>query len=169
MTDATAASQELPTGLLWGLKASFLQYLSRLPDAKHSVDRGAVLGSEGRLLFPTDSLADYDAEIGTGTLRFAGDVRFPGHFGALFLMLVDPWVTITEGGATLSIADPATYPALDRRLTLLDLEPRPWVEHLGARLYPPMTATLRAEGVPLFNDVYQAGEPFDPVNLRVVV
>ncbi|TYL55510.1 hypothetical protein FXB39_04030 [Nocardioides sp. BGMRC 2183] len=162
-------SATVPEGLMWGIKKSFLGYLNRMPDARMSVTGGASVDVRQRFLFPPDSVDDFSAESGEGTIRFGGDVRFSGHHGMMFVMLTAPAVTFTPGGATLSIADPESYPVLDRRLDLLDLQPAGWTDHHGARLFAPMPSALRAEGVALFNDVYPAGEPFDTLSIRVAV
>ncbi|GAA1518754.1 HtaA domain-containing protein [Nocardioides humi] len=162
-------TESLPEGLMWGLKATFLAYLAGLPDARFSATGGAVVDERQRILFPTESTEEFDPARGEGTIRFAGDVRFAGHHGMMFVMVAQPWLTFRAGAATLSIVDPASHPAMDRRLDLLDVEERGWGEHRGARLYAPMPATLRAAGVELFNHAYPAGEPFDPLSVRVVV
>lgn len=159
----------VPEGMMWGLKASFLGYLGRLPDARMSATDGVLVDDRQRLLFPTASVDDLDPVTGEGTIRFAGDVRYAGHHGMMFVMIAQPWLTFRDGAATLSIVDPASHPAMDRRLDLLDVEVRGWEEHLGARLFAPMPTALRPEGVELFNEVYAAGEPFEPLSVRVVV
>lgn len=166
--DSTPAPRDRPlaSGLIWGVKASFLSYLGRMPDLKSSVTR-AVVTPGGGFFFPLDSAEDYDAATGDGTLRFDGDVRFSGHHGMLFVMFAQPWVTFESGRAVLSFADPASHPQLDRRLPMADLATGDWTDHLGARAWPGVPATLRAESAGLFNEVYPVGEAMEPVDIRV--
>ncbi|GAA4752613.1 hypothetical protein GCM10023350_42370 [Nocardioides endophyticus] len=166
MTQGTGGAA---TGLIWGIKASFLSYLARMPDLQSSVADGAVTTPANGFYFPLVSAAEYDAGTGLGTLRFGGDVRFSAHHGMLFVMFAQPWLELTAGTAVLSVADPASYPTLDKRVPLLDVEVRAWVRHGDARAWPALATTLRPEAVELFNDVYAAGEPFEPLDVRAVV
>lgn len=165
---ATTSTPERPlaSGLIWGVKASFLSYLTRMPDLTSSVN-GAIVTSGGGFYFPLESADDYDADTGLGTLRFTGDVRFSAHHGILFVMFASPWVTFEPGRATLSFVDPDSHPRLDRRRPMADLAVGDWSEHLGARAWPGLPATLREESTELFNGVYPTGEPMEPVDIRV--
>jgi hypothetical protein len=158
--------ERAPSGLTWGIKGSFLAYLRRMPDLKSSMTQGAGTSERG-FFFPLDSAEEYDAASGQGTLRFGGDFRISGHHGMLFVMFVRPWVAFDGNRATLSIAEPDSYPALDQRLPLLDLDVLPYREDMGARMWTALPATLRPEAVDFFNEAYPAGEAFDAVDVRV--
>lgn len=165
-TTAAPSPGQLASGLIWGIKGSFLSYLMRMPDLKSSVTKAAVT-SGGGFFFPLSSQHEYDPSTGQGTLKFEGDVRFSGHHGMLFVMFANPWVTFEDDRATLCFADPASHPALDQRLPMADLSMRGWSEHLGARAWPGTPAVLREDALEFFNGVYPAGEPMEPVDIRV--
>ncbi len=163
---ADPSERPLASGLIWGVKASFLAYLSRMSDLKSSVN-GAVVTAGGGFYFPLASADDYDPATGLGTLRFDGDVRFSGHHGMLFVMFAQPWVTFEAGRVTLDFVDPSSHPRLDRRLPMADLVAQEWTDHLGARAWPGLPATLREESVEIFNGVYPVGEAMESVDIRV--
>lgn len=163
--DEETAGATMATGLIWGIKDSFLAYLGRMPDLRSSVTDGAMVTPAGGYYFPFLSGDRYDAAAGQGELEFGGDVRFSGHHGMLFVRLAEPWVSFDGDRATLSVVTSATT----GRVSLLDLAAGAWSEHYGARAWPNVPTTLRPEGLELFNEVYPAGEPFAPVDLRVRV
>jgi hypothetical protein len=159
---ASAASEGAePDGavLRWPVRASFLRYVAALPDARASVSEGARLTTED------PQVVVYPADPGAGTpsvLAFRGDLRLSGHGGLLFVRLAEPRIEpAAEGPAVLSVADPLDESGGSPRLPLVDLVLRREGDDWSGT-----EVRLRPEGVPLFNHVYAAGDPFDP--LRVV-
>ena len=155
-------------GLHWGIKSSFLDYLTRTPGSQSSVTSGALITSKRRYYFPL-ATTGYDPLDGEGILKFSGDVRFVGHFGMLLVVFIDPWVTMDGAGGTLTVADPDHYPDSTRRLPMLDLAEADWKDNQGMRHWPSIATTLRPEAMAFFNDVYPAGEVFDPVDIWIEV
>jgi Htaa len=156
----------MPTGMVWGIKDSFLAYLRRMPDLWSSATEGAVATRGGGYYFPTRSVERYDSSSGLGVLEFGGDVRFKGHHGMLCIQFAHPWIVFGGDMATLTVA----YASADGgRLPLLDLTVAGWSEHYGARAWPNVPTRLRPEALEFFDQVYPAGEPFAPVDIRVVV
>ncbi|WP_182379270.1 HtaA domain-containing protein [Nocardioides sp. WS12] len=167
------AGADMSTGLIWGIKRSFLAYLSRMPDLKSSVSGGASVAPElGLYHFPLASSDAYDYGTGQGTLKFQGDLRFSGHFGFLFVMLVDPWVTFDDGLATLSFHDVEADPELaddSARRPMLGLGYPGYVDAHGIRDWQLIPTSLRTEAVSVFNEVYPPGELFEPLHMRVTL
>lgn len=158
---------QVASGLVWGIKATFLDYLSRMPDAKSSVDYGAQQIKAGAYFFPLASAEEYDPATNQGTIKFEGSVSFAGHRGFLFVTLADPWVTFDDDNSYLSIAGPTANPELNGRLHLLDIGAGERFRHRGARVWANLPTALRHEGVELFNEAYAPGEEFAPLDIRV--
>lgn len=155
------------SGMVWGIKATFLDYLSRMPDAKSSVDYGAQKMDSGAYFFPLLSADEYDPTTNEGTIKFGGSVSFAGHHGFLFVTFAAPWVTFNGNNSYLSISRPSANPELNGRLPLLDIGPGKRFSHRGARAWANLPTALRKEGVELFNEVYSPGEGFDPLDIRI--
>ncbi|GAA1201226.1 HtaA domain-containing protein [Prauserella alba] len=182
-------------GLTWGLKRSFVAYVSRLRDggcgAKDGgsvvdgsffhfepVEAVAAVGdpAQGTAVRPVAAQPDgpvpqpADSAVpstGDDVLRFRGDVRLVGHAGLLFVMLKDPWVEFTSGGAVLTVVDVEHWPDTSMRMPLATLEPTEPVTGQGLRVWSDVPARLTEQGVELFNEQYPAGQPFDPVTFAV--
>lgn len=143
-------------GLRWGIKASFVSYVVGMPDGAMSVTHGAVADPAG-FLFPVVDASAFDSRTGSGILRFGGDVRLRGHGGMLQVRIADPELVVDEEGPRLSIEDTG-----GSRLTIAHLG-TPSVAEGGGLQIP---ATLTAEAVPYFNDVYPERTPLDPLVIR---
>lgn len=153
----------ISAGLHWGIKASFIDYVMRLPDGRGSVSAGAAPSGSQVFVFAPDG-PGFDVREGVvRTLRFRGDVRFSGHAGMLFLRIADPWITMTEERVELSVADPSGSSS-DARIALARLELE--TPHPPGGLHAERVA-LVPEATVHFNDVYPAGEPFDPITVVV--
>lgn len=136
MTRTTASTG---SGLLWGVHASFREYLQRLSDGRTEVSDGAVLLDDGRVLFPA-----LDGSPG----RFAGAVHFTGHHGMLALTLARP--QLTDGALTVDDPFPTADPGA--RIAVVVHE-----THGSTR--------LTEEGSDLFLGTYPAGTEFDPLTV----
>jgi len=153
-----------PLGLTWGIKRSFVRYLSSLPDAQVSATDGAEI-IEGSLFHFTPDGGSFDPGTRTGTLRFRGDVRLSGHYGMMFVQLLDPWIEFTADGAALTIGEPGD----ENRYALVTLQAAPDspVDANGSLLWEGVQTALTAEGSQTFNDQYPAGQPMDPLFIRI--
>ncbi|KUO09512.1 HtaA domain-containing protein [Streptomyces sp. DSM 15324] len=158
----TAGPAALP-GLRWSVKVPFLRYIARSPEGRCSVtvDSASVV-DEHTFLFSPDDASAFDADTVTGLLKFRGDVRFAAHYGLLFLSIADPWLSVTGGAGTLTIAAPPGQSPERIPLTTLHLrtvDPTDTGSCLGTHV------RLTAQGSALFNGVYPADEPFDDLTL----
>jgi hypothetical protein len=155
--------QELVHGLRWGLKKSFLDYVFRMPDGQGSVTDGAVPVGERDVFYEHDVANSSD-----GVWAFRGDVRFSGHFGMLFVRVANPRLEIDGEKAVLSIEDPHAREDAPR-VPLVTAT----LQQVGGDgdtvIWGSNDVALTAEGVPLFNDVYSPGEPFEPLVVQLPI
>jgi hypothetical protein len=154
------------TALLWGIKASFSEYIVRLPDGAFSATDGAEFLLP--LTFAFESADEPSRQVGGeipapgSVLRFRGDVRFAGHAGALFLRLADPWLHFGEDrelGGFVSVVGGQTDDALERRTVAVF--PRAGVTGGDDGRVTIDDVFLADDGVDLFNRVYATGTPLD--------
>lgn len=136
--------------MLWGVKASFLGYVSRSGGSvaltEPAIYRDGVFG------FPrTDS-----GEI-EGTLSFAGGVRFVAHGGLLDVRLDSPSVTVGNPASLSVVASIGEGP---ERLMIADLHES---EASAARGELVWLAKLSTNGALLFASTYPEGTELDPV------
>ncbi|NWL10399.1 hypothetical protein DM793_03655 [Paenarthrobacter nitroguajacolicus] len=149
-------------GLLWGIRQSFLRYVSRIPDCQQYVGDGATLTSEGLYHFALDTSPPVgrEAERFPGPLRYRGHVQFTGYSGMLSVVVLNPWIENNNGETTLTIANPMQPKS---RIPLAKLVPfnvthaRPDVMVVRASTY------LMTSAVTVFGGSYAAGEGLDPV------
>jgi hypothetical protein len=152
--------------LLWGVKASFSEYILRLPDGRFSATDGAELLLPLTFSFEVadaDHLLDGESVPSEGdVLRFRGDVRFAGHSGALFLRIANPWLHFTAGGGFVSIVGGQSED---------DPERRPIATFSSAAVAGTRgrldiaEVLLDARGVDLFNRTYPLETPLDPLRV----
>lgn len=165
MSSASVSPDPSPRhGLSWGIKRSFIDYIHSLPDAAVSAVGGATVDEAGRFWFPPDT-ADYDAAGGTGILRFKGDVRLSGHHGMMFVRLLDPWIALTGGRGILSIST-GDGVGQDRTAVAILRTGTP-KEEAGALVWEQVDVEISEEGSELFDGQYAAGQPMDPLFIRV--
>lgn len=148
-------------GLRWGIKTSFVGYVARMPDGRAYVGAGAAVNDRNELIFPLDE----ETTAAPATFAFGGDVRFTGHFGLLFVQIAQPRVVVHEGEAELTVVDPGSKEGKRLRLVtfgLLGPEREDGLERWAAT-----DVRLTPEGVEVFGDVYQPGEPFEPLTITV--
>lgn len=154
-------------GLVWGVKASFLNYLAHTGDATTTVIGAAAPTASGKFYFEPEPAAPVHPTEETVTLKFLGGVQFSAHFGMLQVEIRDPWVTFSASGSSLSIAlsDAAKGAS---RIPLLSLEPTAPTVGSGIAMWTAVPTRLTAEGMYIFNDFYPADELFDPLSIRAV-
>lgn len=152
-------------GLYWSIKQSFVNYVASTAGGTYSMSTDVTVDESGTFHFPrAEARVDDD---GTWTLQFTGDVRFSGHFGMLFVAVVDPQLVISpmDAGA-LTIADVAA-PSADRRLTIATIDPARALPYDGYLVWPPLTPRLTPDGVGLFGDTYPEGLPLDALKVAI--
>jgi hypothetical protein len=151
-------------GLRWGIKRSFLRYLSSLPDGQCSVTDGASALTDGVSPVPGPLFAftaDDDQPDGPTVLRYRGDVRFRGHFGFLRVRVADPWLEITGDEGKLSAIGIGSEPVPRRLLVTFRVRREDGMAFRG------IDVRLTAEGSELFGDNYPVGESFDDFDFEM--
>lgn len=154
-------------GLVWGVKASFLNYLAHTGDATTTVIGAAAPTASGKFYFAPEAAPPVDTTKETVTLKFLGGVQFFAHFGLLRVDIQDPWVTFSATGSSLSIAHPEPMKAA-ARIPLLSLETTAPTVRSGVAMWTAVPTRLTAEGKFIFGDFYPADESFDPLTIRAV-
>jgi hypothetical protein len=155
----------LPPGLGWGIKRSFIDYINSLPDASVSAVDGAGMDEAGLFRFAPDRW-DYDADSGTGILRFRGDVRLSGHHGMMFIRLLDPWIAFTGGRGILSISTGDEAGQDRTAVAVLRTEAARRTAD-GSLTWANVEVVITDEGSGLFDGQYAAGQLMDPLFIRV--
>ncbi|MCX6499420.1 MAG: HtaA domain-containing protein [Arthrobacter sp.] len=157
----TPALQGPPPGLTWGIKGSFMRYLSAIEDTTVAVEDGASLLEMGAFNF-TLAGSSVDASTGAGSFDFHGKVALSAHAGMLSLVLRNPRVDIDGTIASLSIDGGTTH-----RLVLCELEGGAY-EALGSDLvWSADQVHLTVAGAGVFGGQYPPGQELDPVRLRI--
>lgn len=152
-------------GLYWGIKQSFVQYVSRMSDGRIWVGDGACASPQGELLFAPESDAVSGEQDEVRLLKFTGAIQFAGHFGMLRLELRDPWVELRGEHGDLTVR--AGGGPEDRvPLVSFELEQHA-VNELGLETFVARPPRLSKQGVLLFNEVYSEGEEFEPLMIAV--
>jgi hypothetical protein len=154
-----------PFGLRWGIKSSFVAYVMRMPDGQGSMSDGASPTDTNELMFEPDPAIESPDAGADRFWAFRGDIRFKGHYGMLFVRVAHPWITLRGDQAELTVDDPYQREGGERlHLVSFDLAPgtppSPELE-----IWSGTNVRMESGGVELFNDVYQAGEPFEPLTI----
>jgi hypothetical protein len=150
-------------GLSWGVKSSFTRYIDSMPDGRRGAGYGATEAGEGVYFFELDDASGYDPALREGIVKYRGDVRYKGHGGLLFVMIVDPWIEFREAGAVLTAVDAEHWPSRERRIELATLVPAGPGAARMPQGWEQMEAQLAPAGVEVFNGVYAVGELLEPV------
>ncbi len=161
--DEPASTPSASGALVWGIKASFRDYITG-PIAAGSVTLSGASTSGGAYVFPQSSTGGLDPTTDAGTVAYSGSVRFLGHGGALDVKLADPIITVTSPStATISVA------GYSGRIVFanLALASGTRTDSGGAVTFSGVPATLTAAGAALFQGNYPAGTALDPVTFTV--
>lgn len=158
MTEPSPSGDQPVHGLRWGIKTSFIEYVRRMPDGQAAVGDGAVPLGTHEVFFTLDP----DLAPTPTTWAFRGDLRFTGHYGMLFVRIARPWLLLETSSATLTIetADGGRAELVTATLERVDVRS-------GTEIWAGTDVKLAEAGVALFNDVYEAGEPFEPLVVQV--
>lgn len=147
-----------PHSLRWAIKNSFVGYVTRMPDGRAYISDGAAVTELNEIVFPLEKHGD-------GSFEFGGTVTFTGHFGMLWVQIKQPRITVGENEAELTVADPESKDG--GRLPLATLGLTGPVAGDGTEQWEAEDVRLTTEGVELFGDVYQPGEPLEPLTVVV--
>lgn len=158
---------EITTGLTWGLKRSFIRYVSLLPDGSHKLDEGASLAYSSIFHFELEDSSTYDSMTGLGILKFRGSLRLSGHHNMMLVLVADPWVEFYEGETCLTVVDIQGWPERQNRIKLAELKASAPVLSKASVLWENIPARLSAEGTLLFNEQYAQDEELDPLSILV--
>ena len=85
----------LPGSFEWGVRGKFREYVTG-PIATGKITVTAPATGSSVYKFPQVSGGTWDAKKQTGTVKFAGNVNFSGHAGALDLNLTNPVLNVTS-------------------------------------------------------------------------
>lgn len=161
MSDTTA-SDTVPAdtaafGLTWGVKASFMGYISGLQDGSIVLSEGATLTPAGTVHFPFAQTHETD---GAQWIRTTGAVAFSGHYGMLAVTLRNLALRVTPEGATLlTEQDNGFYPIADVALPEPD-------ESAEAFVWDAAAVALNDKGEAYFSQ-YPAGTAMDALRVAL--
>jgi Htaa len=176
LSGGTKVRTERQPGLHWGIKASFLDYVSRMSDGRGTISGGATPTDGNVVIFqPAPDVVPPPLENGVLFFAFRGDVRFAGHSGLLYVRVADPWIVVRGREGELTVLDPYK-PDEAPRLPLVRFTIAP--ESAGSALsantdgadsvgWTSTDVRLAEEATALFNDVYPPGELFEPLAVFV--
>ncbi|AWB90105.1 HtaA domain-containing protein [Salinibacterium hongtaonis] len=162
---STGESPSIGTGLAWGVKDSFLRYITTMPGGSPTTSGDATTTRDGSFYFATADQSGFDTTALTGTIKFSGRINFVGHFGALSVSLVDPWLILDSEGGSLSV-EWGTGP--ESRSEIVRVIPDAPVAAGSVLAWRAAETFLSPLAVAQFNSVYRAGEPFAPLAIRVL-
>jgi hypothetical protein len=150
--------------LEWAVKGSFVGYVCSMPDG--SID--AIEGTGCRPQGNSWSFAPSPSEPAGagGLLRFSGELRFRAHDGMLLVILMDPWLTVTDEEVELSVVDLTAWPDRSRR-EVLARGPALKAGALSASSVS-LPLVLAETAVDIFNVVYPPGTALAPAILNAV-
>lgn len=164
-------------GLCWGVKPSFIAYVSRMPDGRAYLGQGVAVNAREELLFKLDAEAtanatdaappDTAAPDGAAdhVFAFRGEVLFRAHLGMLTVLLSRPRISLYDTAGELTVVDPDYDDGRRLRLVTFTVDGPAVIG--GVRRWDAADVRLTAEGVPLFGDVYPASEPFAPLMITI--
>lgn len=133
------------SALVWGVKASLLDYVRGMPDGAVTLD--GVRESDDGFVFRSAEAPD------DGIRRFIGSVTLTGHSGMMRVVIAHPWIAVDAG--ELSIADPDDPTVRLAFARIAELEP----DDDGA--LRARGTTLTADGADLFFGPYREGTALD--------
>lgn len=139
--------------LEWGLKSSFVGYISSLPDGRIEASNG-VWQVGNSLAFPASPATD----VPENEVWFNGRVSFSGHGGMMKLDLVEPRVENHEESITLTIV------ADGGRVAIAELTETSVSRAFGLTKTR-FGAVLTEAGSAMFNGQYPAGQQLEEVQV----
>jgi len=163
-TEPAVAPAQGAGSLSWAISSSFTEYiLGSTAKGSVAVTNGATR-SGGLFQFGQATGSTYDPATGTGTVTYAGSVRFTGHGGILDVTIANPQVRITSpNAAMLSVTSAGSR--VD--FATLDLSAAVRLTANGTVTYSKAPAALTAAGR---SQVFQGySTALDPVTFTIGV
>ena len=150
--------------LVWGVKDTFVGYISSLSDGVIAPFGGAeeyLPAGGNEWLFP---FTRQEAEGSSLRVEFGGELRIRGHHGMLLVILMTPWLTFSGDEAALSVVDVAAWPDMTQRQVIARgpvSRESDTTGNAGAKI----SLSLTDDAVELFNEVYAPGTALAPARL----
>ncbi|MBT2266053.1 MULTISPECIES: HtaA domain-containing protein [Rhodococcus erythropolis group] len=158
-TGEASESDHLDTGLVWGVRESFVQYILSMPDGRIILGRNCAPTDTGKFAFPY--LERRNSRSGMMRLQFGGSVEFFAHFGMLSVTFSNPMLEIDADGGTLSVE-------ADGRSVLIASVELPEMTYFGGMaIWKEAGVSLTDHGSALFGGTYPPGTPLDPLSLCI--
>ena len=148
------------TKLVWGVKASFRNYVEAA-EGSITVSDGAIKADDGTFVFtakPGGDLAIAPDGSASGAMHVHGTVTFEAHGGMLKSTLTDLAVEAAEDGLVLTVLD---APMNKHRCAIADLD----LVESGSGDTVVMSAKITVDGMYQIADNYPPGTELDPVLL----
>ncbi|RRD59580.1 HtaA domain-containing protein [Leucobacter sp. OH1287] len=148
--------------LQWGVRESFRKYITGKIAKGSYAAGGAASIVNGILNFPQASGGVWNKDNNTGTIQYAGSVRFTGHNGVLDLSFYNPLIVVHNDKFAQMMV-----PFNGKTVTLIDIDlasAQKTVHPNGNVTWVNAPTRLTASGVPVFAEYYKAGEPLDAIS-----
>ena len=139
--------------LEWGVKASFVGYISSLADGRIEAADG-VWQAGNALAFPVHP----EIDVPDNEIWFNGRVSFSGHGGMMKLDLIQPRIENTDDKIFLTIA------AGEDRVAIAELTETSVANAMGL-VKTRFSAVLTEAGSKMFNGQYPAGQQLEEVTV----
>lgn len=159
MDETNEPVQRADVGMAWGIKRSFVSYVTSLGDSSITLGDGAALTRSQEFYFPLDPEHDVVDE-----LRFGGSVAATAHFGALTVEIISPVLRL---GADRQRAELWSGQSMSDPYHLADVELGEPVRDGDVLMWLRVPTTLSASATILFGSSYAPGEEMDPVTVRI--
>ncbi|WP_347037854.1 HtaA domain-containing protein [Glutamicibacter halophytocola] len=153
MGNGAPAGDPFQPHLEWGLKASFVGYISSLADGRIEASNG-VWQAGNSLVFPASPATD----IPDNEVWFNGHVSFSGHGGMMKLDLIEPRVENQDEAITLTIG------TANGRVAIAELTETAVSRAFGL-VKTRFSAVLTEDGSKLFNGQYPAGQQLEDLEI----
>lgn len=147
--------------LRWAIKTSFREYLDALEDNTTTVQDGASLDDDGRIVL---SVTAASASAPPLELQCEGSVFMTAYRGVLAVRLREVRVRIDGTGAgALSAMHPGSPRPTDLRADIVSFDG----VRIDAGVLTVSAPQLTEEGVRMLGDVYSVGTVVDPIEIHL--
>lgn len=155
------------TGMVWGIKESFMQYVRGWPGSTMDLAPGSGWLDDGQVYFSLDQ------QRPSGGLWFRGGVRLRAHGGLLDVTVADPRVEERDNQSLLtaetwSEGSWQRIPFAELQLNDASETDAGQQSNIGEDVVSTFMARARLhpEATALFDDTYPAGEPLSSLMIR---